>query len=338
MYRWIGRLTRGSRLAHVTRVAMAVPQPVMFTLVTAAGLTAFTLARRTRRRILRNMRALLPEMSPARRVTLCARYFVQECLTIYEQAVEYHRGLLGGGAGGERGRVTFDVDGLDHLDAALAQGRGAIVLTPHVGNYFYFFWWLSQRHECLTVATMGSPEIRPLYLGFEALGLDGFDYDADPPLAIVRGLRALLARGGVAFLMGDFARPGFPQATLLGRPSEFAAGPVVLALESGAPVVPLTGKRVSWRRHRMTFGAPLDLAARFTSRERQAALDETVRAMEQAIREAPDQWLYWFNIDERWRRCTEPAAAPERGSRSSVHTRTPHTSISRSTRRPAERV
>lgn len=338
MYRWIGRLTRGARLARVTRVAMALPQPVMFTLVTAAGLTAFALAGRTRRRILRNMRALLPEVSSPRRVWLCARYFVQECLTIYEQAVEYHRGLLGRGTGGAHARVTFDIDGLDHLDAALARGRGAIVLTPHVGNYFYFFWWLSQRHECLTVATMGSPEIRPLYLGFEALGLDGFDYDADPPLVIVRQLRALLARGGVAFLMGDFARPGFPRSTLLGRPSEFAAGPVALALETGAPVVPLMGKRVRWRRHRMTFGAPLDLAARYAPRQRHEALDETVRAMERAIREAPDQWLYWFNIDERWRRCTEPAAAPDRGSRSSVHTRTPQTSISRSTRSPTDRV
>lgn len=338
MYRWIGRFTRGSRLQRVTRVAMALPQPVMFSLITAAGYMAFALAGHTRRRILRNMAALLPDLSPAQRRRLCARYFVQECLTIYEQAVEYRRGLLGEGTGGARGRVAFDVDGLEHLEAALSAGKGAIVLTPHVGNYFYFFWWVTQRHESLTVATMGSAEIRPLYLGFEALGLRGFDYDNDPPLTIYRRFRKLLNDNGVVFLMGDFARPGFPRSTLLGRPSGLPAGPVALAFESGAPIVPLAGRRASWRRHRMTFMPALDLASRYRPDEKQPALDETARVMETIIRGAPDQWLYWFNIDERWRACTEPAAAPVRGSRSSVHTRTPQTSSSLSTRRPAERV
>lgn len=301
MYRWIGRFTRGTRLQRVTRLAMALPHPVMFSLVTMAGYAAFALAGRTRRRILRNMATLLPHASRAERRRLCARYFAQECLTIYEQAIEYRRGLLGEGAGGASGRVTFDVDGLEHLDAALAGGRGAIVLTPHVGNYFYFFWWLSQRHNCLTVATMGSADIRPLYLGFEALGLRGFDYDNDPPLLIFRRLSTLLRENGVVFLMGDFARPGFPQSTLLGRPSGLPAGPVALALASGAPIVPLAGMRVTSRRHRMTFLPALDLAARYRADEKALALDETARAMEAIIRRAPDQWLYWFNIDERWR-------------------------------------
>lgn len=338
MYRWIGTFTKGARLQRVTRIAMALPRPVMFAVVTAGGYVAFALAGRTRRRIMRNMAELLPETSRAQRWRLCARYFVQECLTIYEQAIEYRRGLRGEGTGGARGRVTFDVEGLEHLDAALSKGKGAIVLTPHVGNYFYCFWWVSQRHESLTVATMGSPEIRPLYLGFEALGLRGFDYDNDPPLTIYRRFRKLLRDNGVVFLMGDFARPGFPQATLLGKPSGFPAGPVALSLDSGAPVVPLAGRRVNWRGHRLTFMPALELAGRYRQDEKQRALEETARQLETVIRDAPDQWLYWFNIDERWRACTDPAAAPDRGSRSSVHTRTPHTSSSRSTRKPAERV
>lgn len=338
MYTWIGRFTKGSRLQQATRVAMALPRPVMFSILTMAGCAAFALASKTRQRIIRNMAEMLPGISDRERRRLAARYFVQECLTIYEQAIEYRRGLLGQGTGGAHGRVSFEVEGLEHLDAALARGRGAIVLTPHVGNYFYFYWWLSRRHTCLTVATMGSAEIRQLYLGFEALGLRGFDYDNDPPLTIFRQFRKLLDENGVVFLMGDFARPGFPQGTLLGKPSGFPAGPVALALESGAPIVPLAGKRLSWRRHRMAFMPALDLAARYQPDERSLAIDETARVMETIIRDAPDQWLYWFNIDERWRACTEPAAAPARGSRSSVHTRTPQTFKSRSTFNPTERV
>jgi KDO2-lipid IV(A) lauroyltransferase len=301
MYSWIGRLTQGARLQHVTWLSMALPRPVAFSIVTSAGLAAFALAGATRRRIQRNIAELLPHTTPGQRLRLCARYFVQECLTIYEQAVEYRRGLLGEGTRGKKGRVTFDVAGLEHLDAALAQGNGAIVLTPHVGNYFYFYWWLSRRHECLTVATMGSAEIRPLYLGFEELGLRGFDYDNDPPLMIFRRLSGLLRRNGVVFLMGDFARPGFPRDTLLGRPSGFPAGPVALALASGAPIVPLAGARVSWRRHRMAFMPALDLAARHGPDAKARALGATARAMETIIAETPEQWLYWFNIDERWR-------------------------------------
>jgi KDO2-lipid IV(A) lauroyltransferase len=338
MYRWIGRFTKGSRLQHATRLAMALPRPVMFGIVSMAGYAAFALAGQTRRRIIRNMAALLPATSRTARWRLAARYFAQECLTIYEQGIEYRRGLMGQGVGGARGRVAFDVHGLEHLDAALSRGKGAIVVTPHVGNYFYFYWWLSSRHRCLTVATMGSAEIRQLYLGFEALGLRGFDYDNDPPLTIFRQLRKLLDGNGVVFLMGDFARPGFPQGTLLGKPSGFPAGPAALALESGAPVVPMAGARLTWRRHRMTFMPALDLAGRYGPDGKGRALEEIARAMETIIREAPDQWLYWFNIDERWRARTEPAAAPVRGSRSSVHARTPQTVRSRTTRRPSERV
>ena len=101
-------------------------------------------------------------------------------------------------------------------------------------------------------------------------------------------------------MMGDFARPGFPVGALLGKPSGFPAGPVALALESGAPIVPLAGRRISWRRHRMAFMPAIDLAGRYQPHERQRAIDETVPAMERAIRDAPEQWLYWFNIDERW--------------------------------------
>ena len=73
MYAWIGRLTRGPRLPRVTRAAMILPRPVMFTVVEAAGLIAFALAARTRRRIVANMKQLLPHMSPTGRSRLCAR-------------------------------------------------------------------------------------------------------------------------------------------------------------------------------------------------------------------------------------------------------------------------
>ncbi len=73
------------------------------------------------------------------------------------------------------------IGGLDHLDAALAAGLGAVLALPHSGNWDMAGMWLVQRHGTFTtVAERLKPE--SLYqrfidyresLGFEVLPLSG---------------------------------------------------------------------------------------------------------------------------------------------------------------------
>lgn len=139
--------------------------------------------------------------------------------------------------------VTLDqvIQGLDHLDAALAAGRGAIVALPHSGNWDMAGVWLAQRHGTFTtVAERLKPE--SLYrrfidyrqsLGFEVLPLSG---GSRPPFAtLCERLRA----NRVVCLMADrdLTRTGV-EVSFFGELTRMPAGPAKLAMETGAALLP----------------------------------------------------------------------------------------------------
>ncbi|MCX5045320.1 phosphatidylinositol mannoside acyltransferase [Aldersonia sp. NBC_00410] len=142
-------------------------------------------------------------------------------------------------------RVAADVDssiaGREHIQAALDQGRGAIVALPHSGNWDMAGVWLVQTFgQFATVAERLKPE--SLYdrfvayresLGFEIFPLTG---GAQPPFA---ALSQRLQTNKVICLLGerDLARRGVP-VTFFGEPTRMPAGPAKLAIETGAALLP----------------------------------------------------------------------------------------------------
>ncbi len=134
------------------------------------------------------------------------------------------------------------VAGKEHLAAALAAGRGAILALPHSGNWDMAGVWLAQTHgRFTTVAERLKPE--SLYrrfidyresLGFEVLPLSG---GRRPPFEL---LRERLADNRVVCLTAerDLTRTGV-QVDFFGEPTRMPAGPAKLALETGAALLPV---------------------------------------------------------------------------------------------------
>ncbi len=134
------------------------------------------------------------------------------------------------------------VAGKDHLDAALAAGRGAVLALPHSGNWDMAGVWLAQTHGRLTtVAERLKPE--SLYrrfvayresLGFEVLPLSGGER---PPYEL---LRERLTDNRVVCLMAerDLTRTGVP-VDFFGEPTRMPAGSAKLAIETGAALLPV---------------------------------------------------------------------------------------------------
>jgi KDO2-lipid IV(A) lauroyltransferase len=132
--------------------------------------------------------------------------------------------------------------GKEHLEAALAAGRGAILALPHSGNWDMAGVWLVQLNGTFTtVAERLKPE--SLYrrfldyresLGFEVLPLTGGERPAYEVL--VERLQA----NRVVCLMAerDLSRSGVPVA-LFGEATRMPAGPAKLALDTGAALIPV---------------------------------------------------------------------------------------------------
>jgi phosphatidylinositol dimannoside acyltransferase len=300
MYEWIGRLSRlGPAGGARNGMAGILPRLPAAPLVRAGGWVLYHLLGKSRRTVAANMVSLLTDkgrtdtQNKAAIRTLTKAYFEHAASTLYEL-------LLEAGSLPETGAHKISIDGEEHLSQALRDGKGAILYAPHMGNFFYSYWKLSRKYRCLTVATASCEELRPFYLQFERLGCKGLDYDATPPLELIRQLKRHLLNGGIVYLLGDFYRPSFPQSRLFGRVTRGPAGAALLALELGSPVIPCYGFREDGGRHRLVLEEPVRLQEHYSRKQRPEAMEHLNAGMERQIRSKPEQWFYWFDVHKRW--------------------------------------
>ena len=138
-------------------------------------------------------------------------------------------------------QLAETVVGQEHLDAALADGRGAVLALPHSGNWDIAGVWLTQtRGKFTTVAERLKPE--SLYrrfidyresLGFEVIALSGGE---QPPFPL---LSERLRDNKAVCLMAerDLSRNGV-QVDFFGEPTRMPAGSAKLAIKTGAALLP----------------------------------------------------------------------------------------------------
>ncbi|MEU6828215.1 phosphatidylinositol mannoside acyltransferase [Nocardia beijingensis] len=138
--------------------------------------------------------------------------------------------------------IDYYVGGLENLDAALADGRGVILVLPHSGNWDMAGVWLVQHYGGFTtVAERLKPE--SLFerfvayresLGFEVFPLTGGE---QPPFG---RLADRLRQNKIVCLMGerDLTGKGVP-VDFFGERTWMPAGAAKLAIETGAALLPV---------------------------------------------------------------------------------------------------
>ncbi|PTX64373.1 KDO2-lipid IV(A) lauroyltransferase [Melghirimyces profundicolus] len=292
MYDWLARVTAGEgSLGKWSRRLETIPESMALPLFQSAGWVLYGYDRDLRERVRKN----LGEWGPSRRFAkqISRRYFTHLAVLLYEL-------LCADKFLNRTGDERIAISGEHHLKETLQRGKGAILFAPHTGNFFYCYWYLSRLYPCLTVATAGSAELRPLYLRFRNMGCEGLDYDQTPPITLMKRLRNHLKQNGVVFLLGDFWRPTFQPSRLFGKPTRSPSGTAVLSIEGEIPVIPCLGTRTRDYRHQLTLYPPLHLYRRYDRTRIREAVNHLNIQLEQMIREQPEQWLYWFDVHHRW--------------------------------------
>lgn len=141
----------------------------------------------------------------------------------------------------QRLRDTFDlVAGLDELDAAVAAGGGAVMVSSHSGNWDHAGAWACDRYGGLvTVAERLKPE--GLYDKFvayrQSLGMEVLAHGDDDTF---RTLLRRLEEGKLVCLVADrdLSGSGVP-VDFFGETASMPAGPAMLSLLTGAPLMPV---------------------------------------------------------------------------------------------------
>jgi lauroyl/myristoyl acyltransferase len=187
------------------------------------------------------------------------------------------------------------VTGFENLDAALTQGRGAVFITPHFGNWDNAGCLLAARgYPTVTVADRFSPpELdRLVQATRERTGLGIIPPDNGSLRKILQTLR----RGQVLGILPDGPQPdGGVEVTFFGRPARLPAGPARFALRAKAPL--LFGY-VGRCPGDYTFFGVVEPAIAFTPSGDEAAdiralTQLWVERLENLLRQYPEQW-YMF--------------------------------------------
>ncbi|MGI8758967.1 MAG: phosphatidylinositol mannoside acyltransferase [Acidimicrobiales bacterium] len=182
-------------------------------------------------------------------------------------------------------------EGLEHLDAARSAGRGAILALPHLGGWDFAGAWLVRRGYPLTVVVeqIDPPELLDWFTALRSgLGLTVIPLG---PGAGPTVLCALRANEVVALLCDRDIGGGGVEVEFFGERTTLPAGPVTLALRSGAAVLPTAVYFEGRGGHLGVIRPALSLDRAGSLRHDVARLTQDLAAeLEALIRRAPDQW------------------------------------------------
>lgn len=211
------------------------------------------------------------------------------------------------------------------LDGALAGGKGAIIVSPHLGCWEWAAFYLTGNGLPMTVAVepLRPPDLFEWFAQFRRqLGMEVVPVGPSAVGALLRALQA----NHIVCLLSDRLVAGTSgvEVEFFGSLTKLPAGPVTLAVRSGAPL--LTAAAYYGRpeaAHTIVFRSPIELT---TSSERgKGALRDIVRKgtqvlayeLEELIRAAPTEWHLvqpnWpGDLTVRRARCR---SGPDRGAR-----------------------
>lgn len=205
------------------------------------------------------------------------------------------------------------IEGEAHVEAALAQGRGVLILTPHMGCFEITAQAYGARfgptHGPVTV--LFRPARQPWLQELVATSRDKPGMSPAPAtLAGVRQMIRALRKGEAVGLLPDQVPPnGMGEwAPFFGREAYTMTLAARLVQQTGAPLLLCWGERLPWGRgfvvHFEPF--PTELPADPQAQAEAAALVN--RAMEGLILRRPDQYLWGYN---RYKTPRGTPAAPE---------------------------
>ncbi|MFI1972656.1 phosphatidylinositol mannoside acyltransferase [Streptomyces cinnamoneus] len=193
----------------------------------------------------------------------------------------------------ERIRTGFAPQDLHHLEEALASGRGVVLALPHMGNYDLAGAWVTTRLGVpfTTVAERLKPET--LYDRFvayrEGLGMEVLPHAGGSAFGtLARRLRS----GGLVCLVADrdLSSSGI-EVEFFGEAAKMPAGPAMLAVQTGALLLPVTLWYDQSPVMRGQVHPPLEVPASGTRAEKAAVMTQHLAdAFASGIKEHPQDW------------------------------------------------
>ena len=187
--------------------------------------------------------------------------------------------------------------GWQYVDQALAQGRGAIIATGHIGNFELGGACLARHYRLLDVVkTQRNAPFDQYIQGMrQKLGIDTVPMQRSG----FRVLKHLRNGGLVSLLLDQDAGSQGMTTSFLGRAASTWPGIARFSIRTGCPVVPMALIRLANGSHELKISQPLEPVG-ITDRPEDVRcyLEKISVSIEVFIRENPEQW-FW--VHRRWK-------------------------------------
>lgn len=266
------------------RAIGVLPWSALSALSRGLGVLAWHLARRDRRVTLVNLRLAYPDMTERERRAIGRRHFQSLIYSLFETALVWFD---------RRGRLEklTRVEGLEHVTAALARGKGVLLLGAHFTTNEIAAGALPQTGHAFDVMYKRSPNELLNQLALRGRMRRGGRLI--PSEKFVEMLK-VLKRGGIVLYAPDqrFDGDGYVMVPLFGVPAMSNPGTTFIARATGCAVLPFFPQRLAnGSGYVMRILAPTE---GFPSRDGAADVAVYHTLIEDAVRSAPEQYLWSY--------------------------------------------
>ena len=240
----------------------------------------FLFAREDRNSVISNLSIILPNENKANIYKKAKEVFVNFALYLVEffRSSEVDLDFV---------KKNLSIKGENFLKEAIKNGKGGIILTAHMGN-----WELCG----MALSLLGYPLI--------AIALDHKNTKVNDffrKRRVTKGLEVVslgvavkkcyegLKKNKFVGILGDrdFSAMGYP-LDFLNRKKIIPRGPAVLALRTGAPIIPLFSTRKGIGHIAIECFSPIEVSNKTTEIE---IMQRYTKIMEEQIYKNPSQWL-----------------------------------------------
>lgn len=188
-------------------------------------------------------------------------------------------------------------EGKEYLDEALANGKGAILLFGHFGNWELLGGWLALSNYPVyaMVRKHDDKDLEELIDSYRRrMGLKVIDKDN------IREPVRQLKKGHFVAIAGDqHWGEGGIKAPFFGKLCSTPPGPAMYAFLTGAPIIPIAAYRDG--KYTYTFEAQPPIRPQRQADKQKEISRLTIKAnqaIEEMVKKAPEQWLW---MHRRWR-------------------------------------
>ena len=253
---------------------------------TRIGHLVFAYYGKRRDRAIANVQLAFPDKTP------------EECRAIAKASAGHFGRVLVDFLGGakrtdDQVRDSVRVSGRENLDSAIAQGKGALLLTGHFGNWERANAWLGVEGYKMNVLVRTADDV-----GVDKIVNDirrSRGANVIPRGDAVKPLIGALSRGEIIGLLIDQnGQDAF--LPFFGHPAGTAMGAGIIQARAKCPVVPFVCVDVGTDAFELTFYPPLQWDETGTRGE--GMMLAYHHWLEDRIREHPEQWLW---MHDRWR-------------------------------------